>query len=158
AGPREPAEADAHQPESPEVATALVSRERVEEWSHHARPVGADRKTWRVLTLAWTVDRERGEPATEEIVLDRVELLLHRVEAGNEDDDRRMRCSARCAQYPRDDRGLERGLDPPTGRGEAGQRLRVRGPGPLPQVVVKRAILEPEELAEVVAARGNPVG
>src|SRR5207245_7783558 len=90
ARPIDAAHADAHEADAPEVETALVSREMVEEWSHDARPVGADRKTWRVLTLAWTVDRERGEPATEEIVLDRIELLLHRVEAGNEDDDRRM--------------------------------------------------------------------
>src|SRR2546428_2790156 len=151
--PIDAAHADPHQAHVIEVEAEVRGREMVEQGCDDSRPVRADRESRCVLTLAWTIDGEGGEPAPEEVVLDPVQLFLHRGEARHEDDDRRTRHTARRAQDPWDDRAFERGLDSPTGRIEARNRLRVRRHGQLPQVVVQHPVLEPEELAEVVAPR-----
>src|SRR5205814_6820124 len=61
------AHADPHQPDPREVEAALVRRDVVEKRRNDARPIGADRKARRVLSLPGPVDAQRGESAAEEI-------------------------------------------------------------------------------------------
>src|SRR5256885_635644 len=82
---------------------------------------------------------------------DREELLLHRVEAGDEDDQWRLLDTTRPAEDARDDRRVEGRLDALARRIEILDGCGVRRDGQLAELVVKRLILEPEELAEVVA-------
>ena len=77
-----------------------------------ARPVRANREARSVLPLARAVDRERGHSATEELVLDRVELFLYGVQSGHQDHERWPRGVGRDPQDARDARPFERRLDP----------------------------------------------
>src|SRR5207245_8044374 len=78
----------------------------------------------------------------------------HRVEPRDEDDEWRMQRAPRRAEYSGDGGALEGGFDPPTGRVEAWHRFRVRRHRSLAKLVVQAAVLEPEELAQVVAPSG----
>src|SRR5207302_2197661 len=105
------AHADAHESDAREVDAVIARAEMVEQRGNDRRPVRSDREARRVLTLTGAVDRERRHPAAQELVLDGEELLLHRIESGDEQYERRPRGAEWPAQDARDHGALERRFD-----------------------------------------------
>ena len=110
------------------------------------------------LALPWTVERERGHAAGQEDVLRGEELFLGRVQARDEQDERRAARARGTPQVAVHGDAVELNPQPLRGRiqqpvraGHGGHRQVGRGPVP-------GLVQHPDELGEVIAERGADPG
>ena len=143
------AEADAPDPD-PVLVDAGQAGHRVDDGPARYLPVRPDRQVVLSLALTRSVDRDGGDPAAEEQVLGGPELLLRRVQAGYEHDDRMRAWPGRTPEHRRDRGAVERYLDALARRIEECQRV-ARGPdGHQVGRPHLRRIVDEHELREVV--------
>src|ERR1039457_4880037 len=143
--------ADAHQPDQAEGAVETDVRKVIEHRRDHGLPVRPDCEIDGVLRLPGTVDAEGRHPAAEELVLDAEHLFLRRVEARDDEHERRRGHASRAAEVAWDDVTLEWDVEAFRRGIEVRQAPPVDGYSLVAQRRVEGLVLEPQELAEVIA-------
>ena len=128
------AEADAERADALEVEV-LAAVEPVEHRRDRDLVVGPDRQLVSALALPRAVERERRHAAAQEHLLEREELLLGRVQPGDQEHERRALDERRPAQVAEHGGVVERRLDPLRRRVERGgaPRTAPRPPGRRPR-------------------------
>ncbi len=151
------AQAHAGRPHAAEVQIA-AGGQRVEHRGDRYLVVRADVGRVSRLALPRPVERERRHPARQEGVLPAEELLLGRVQAGQQQDQRRARLVGWAAQIA-DQRGpLEGRLDALRGRVEQAVGRVQTFDRPLGGGAMPLHVEQPQKLGEVVAQRGTHIG
>ena len=160
---RDPRRVVTAQADTPDADPARVERgfraQAVEDRGPRHLPVAADGQVVLGLALTGPVDAERGEPALEEQLFGGAELLLGRVEPGDQHHRRVRPIAWRGAEHTGEPRPLERDLDPPAWRDEERQRVGQAAHGGAVRGTQLAHVGDEQELGEVVVdGRAGQVG